>query len=121
VNPSLVDIYLDCGDRALGAYTLEIRFDPSIIKVGEVLPGGFPGAPMVHPASYSSGVTRIVGLHTGSLARGRVHVARIRFLPVRQGSTALSVSVLGLYGTNGRPIPGAAVLSRHRIVVLPAR
>ncbi len=116
-----VDIFIDCGEEELAAYTIELRFNPSIARVMRVESadgGGFPGAPMSDPQSYGTGVTRIVALHAGGgLAKGRVPVARVVFDPVSSGSSPISVSILSLYNPQGRRVIGAAILSRHSIVV----
>ena len=126
LQPPIVDIYLDTGSHPLAAYTIELRYDPQVVAVLDVSHpgrGGFPGTPMVEPASFARGVTRIVGLHTGaSLPRGRVRVARVHFRPASaSGSSSLSVSILGIYGPGGKPINGQAVLTHHRVIVLSGK
>jgi hypothetical protein len=122
VSPRTVDIFLDPGAEVLGAYTIELRYDPAAVEVYQILPAGpqgFPGAPMSDPETYKSGVTRILGLHTsGALRQGKVPVARVTFRPRRQGTSSVSTSILGLYNAEGKAIPGTSLLSTRKIIAL---
>ncbi|MHC4781158.1 MAG: hypothetical protein ACYTFG_21500 [Planctomycetota bacterium] len=110
-----IPLVVDVGDRRLGGYELQLRYDPATVSVEAVLPppaGGFPGAPMANPSTFSRGITPVVGFHVGGpLPGGRVTVALVKFLAKKAGDHSVSVSVISLLSPEGEPIPGAAGLA----------
>ena len=121
-SPALaVDIWLDCDTNKLGAYTVELNYDPKIISVSDIKTAGtdgFPGAPMANPATYMSGKTVIIGMYTGKdLPDKKVKIARVTFKPLLSGTSPLAVSIQNAYDTEGQPLPASAILSTTSITV----
>jgi hypothetical protein len=69
--------------RALGAYTFQVSFDPSVLKIENIEAGTEPAftAPVCNPAQFASGRTRFSAFQNRSLDRplGAVHVATLVF------------------------------------------
>ena len=121
-SPALaVDIWLDCETNKLGAYTVELNYDPRIISVSDIKTasdGGFPGAPMANPATYATGKTVIIGMYTGNdLPDKKIKIAHITFKPLISGTSPLAVSIQNTYDTDGKPLPASAILSQETITV----
>ncbi|MHC5039334.1 MAG: cohesin domain-containing protein [Planctomycetota bacterium] len=110
-----VVVSVDVGDRMLGGYALELRYDPEAVEVVSVQrPGreGFPGSPMAEPATFAKGTTPLVGFHVGGyFPSGLIHVAVVRFKAKKPGKHPLSLSVKSLYSPEGKPVPGTGQLS----------
>lgn len=123
IQPAFADIWLDCGTNQLGAYSLEVRYDPSIVTVSGIAalpdaPAGFASQPMSKRETYRSGATGIIGLFPGGTGpSGRVPLARIFFAPVAEGRSVLSVSIKSIYDVDSKLITGVTVLSSNEIVV----
>ncbi len=121
VKPGYVDVWIDCAESRLGAYHIELHYNPEVVAVSDIErapEAGFAGTPMAKPESYRSGSTRIIGLAPGGTARtGRIAIARVHFVPVAPGKSKLSVSIRSLYDPDSKPVTGVAILSSDEIVV----
>src|SRR5262249_40567048 len=95
------EVTIDTGLIPLGAYTIAIEYDPSVVTIASIAGGStleFSGAPTTKPSSFTSGTTRISAFNTTSLTSptGLVSVARVTFNFVGQRGAA---SALGLIAT----------------------
>lgn len=119
--PGYVDISIDCGENRLGAYHIELHYNPEVVAVSDIErapEAGFAGTPMAKPESYRSGSTRIIGLAPGGTVKtGRIVIARVHFASLAQGVSKLSVSIKSLYNPDSKPVTGVAILSSDEIVV----
>lgn len=119
VNPPFVEVWLDTRDRPLGAYTLTLRYDPSIVRVQDVGTGDlskFPDLPRANPDSYASGETRIAGFQTAGLSpTGKTRVATVFFASAGPGASPLSATLETLVDPDGGTIAGQVVLSTDRL------
>jgi hypothetical protein len=120
-EPTYVDIWLDCGPEKLGAYHVEIHYDPGIVAIERVespSASSFSGSPLAKEESFKSGLTRIIGLAPGGASeRGRIVIARVRFAPVAPGTSRLSVSIKSMYNPDSKALAGIASLSADTISV----
>lgn len=121
VEPQYVDIAIDCGTDKLGAYHIDITYNPAVVAISEILSPGestFSGMPMVKRQAFRTGWTRVIGLHPGQDApSGRVPIARVRFEPRGVGKSHLNVTVRSLYNPDSKPVSGSAVLSAKQLSV----
>ena len=119
--PGHVDIFLDCGQSRLGAYHVQLHYDPAVVRVARIeTPGGsiITAAPMSKPETYLSGATGVIGLFPGGTGpKGRIAVARVCFEPSGPGKSRLSVSIKSIYDADSKSITGVAILSSDEIVV----
>ena len=119
--PEHVDIFLDCGQSRLGAYHVQLHYDPAVVRVARIEAPGesiITAAPMSKPETYLSGATGVIGLFPGGTGpKGRVAVARVRFEPSGPGKSRLSVSIKSIYDADSKSITGVAILSSDEIVV----
>jgi hypothetical protein len=110
------DIVIDCGALELGAYELELRYDPArvrLLEVGWPGAGAFPAFPQADARSFASGATAILGLlGPGAGPRGPVAIARVRlrFLVPLPPSPPLAIDLRALYTPTGEAIEGAVRL-----------
>ncbi|MHC4597977.1 MAG: cohesin domain-containing protein [Planctomycetota bacterium] len=119
VDPAIVTVRVDVGDRRLAAYELSLRYDPEALSVTRVYPphrGGFPASAKADPSTFQSGTTPLIGFHIGGpFPTGTVVVAVVRFKAKRPGNHAVSVSVKSLYSPDDKPIPGTARVSPQSV------
>lgn len=120
--PLQAEVWLDCGNHRLGAYTIELNYDPAVVVITEIKtavdPSAFPGAPMANPATFKSGKTVILGLYTGDdIPVNRIKLAVLRFAPVATGLSPLTVSIKSAYDIDGNPFPATISISPDSITV----
>jgi len=77
-------VSIDVGAAALGAYTVDVAYDPAVIAIDRIGGGTAPefsGAPQANPDSFGSGLTRVSAFQNTSLESptGTVDVMRITF------------------------------------------
>ncbi len=122
VSPPYVEIWIDTRERALGAYTLTLHYDPQFLHVQDVGTGDlskFPDLPRANPATYSSGATTIAGFQTAGLSpTGRTRIATIFFTSAGPGVSPLRATLDTLVDPEGNPIPGDVLLSTDRVEAL---
>ncbi|MBI4834672.1 MAG: hypothetical protein HY811_07645 [Planctomycetes bacterium] len=115
------DIWIDCGENKLGAYTLEVIYNPIIVEVSEITTSGenaFPGMPMSNPSTFKSGKTVIIGMYTGhDVPDGRLKIAHIKFAPVSKGTSPLKVMLQSIYDTAGNLFDATAIVSPDSLTV----
>jgi hypothetical protein len=116
-SPSSVVVSVDVGSRTLGAYELVLHYDPAVVAVREIrpVPNAAGGFPMTDRSTYRSGATPIVGL--GLELSGRIDVAWVELQGLKAGESSLSVSVRTLVTSDGKPVPGTALVSEPRVRV----
>lgn len=121
VEPEYVDIYLDCGQSRLGAFHIEIHYDPAVVAISEIESapeGAFSCSPIAKRETFSSGQTGIIGLIPGGRGPGgRVAIARVHFKGVSRGKSGVSVSIKSLYDSESSRITGVAILSSGELTV----
>ena len=120
--PLQAEVWLDCGNHRLGAYTIELNYDPAVVAIAEIKtavdPSAFPGAPMANPATFKSGKTVILGLYTGDdIPVNKIKLAVLRFAPAAIGLSPLTVSIKSAYDTDGNPFSATISISPDSITV----
>ena len=75
-------ITVDVGTTPLGAYSLTVTYDPTVLTIASVEGGNSPefaGTPTTNPGSFTSGSTNISAFQTGSLTgpTGVVSITRV--------------------------------------------
>lgn len=92
----------------LGAYTLQMSFDPRAVAVVDLQGGSTPefaAVPMVDRGRFDSGELRFAAFQAARRGgpRGRVHVATLTFRRVQQpaAATELAVEAITLADTEG--------------------
>ena len=110
------EVTIDAGTQALGAYTLAIIYDPAVVVVASIAGGTtveFGSLPIVNPADFPTGRTRLLAFNSASLTSptGDVSVARITFnvLGLPGSSTSLAIEITTLADTNGSRIAADTV------------
>ena len=105
------EVTIDTGMQALGAYTLAITYDPAVVVVASIAGGTtaeFSSPPIVNPADFPTGRTRLLAFNSVSLTSptGAVSVARITFnvIGLPGSSTSLGIEITTLADTNGSRI-----------------
>ena len=85
-------------ESGLAGYSLSIRYDPSIVKVEQLLPGDAPfgGTPVFH-IFEDEGLVNVVGFHASRPGpRGRTLVLQIRLTGLAEGISPLTLTVRDL-------------------------
>lgn len=102
------EITIDAGANALGAYTLDITYDPAVVTIASIAGGTtaeFAVPPITNPARFASGRVRLVAFNSASFTApaGLVSVARITFNAVGLpgASTSLGLEIITLANTDG--------------------
>lgn len=72
-----VDVFVECGDRALAAWQVEVTAPEGARLVGVE---GFPETPHYDPAALEKGRVVIASFTLGEAGKGRVCVARLHFM-----------------------------------------
>lgn len=105
-------LVVETGGAALGAFELALEYDPRTTTLEAVLPAGSGGAtraPLADPSNFPSGRTAVAGFQVaGPYPKGRVVVARLRYISRGAPSRPFAVSIRALYGPGGEPLRGAA-------------
>ena len=106
-------ITVDVGTTPLGAYSLTVTYDPTVLTIASVEGGNSPefaGTPTTNPGSFTSGSTNISAFQTGSLTgpTGVVSITRVRFNVVGATTTSVGLTVGSLFDTNSNPISPTA-------------
>jgi hypothetical protein len=97
-------------DVALGAYTLQLRFDPSALELTSIGggTGEFAAPPITNPGQFASGVVRFSAFQPVNMdgPKGLCHVATLNFRPrATKGSTRVEVEALTIADTLGSTYP----------------
>src|SRR5262249_47676531 len=74
-------VYIDAS-YPLGAYTIELTFNPALVQVQHIDPGtsdGFEGKIFADPGQFASGTVRFAAFQAQSLATptGKIHIADV--------------------------------------------
>ena len=106
-------ITVDVGTTPLGAYSLTVTYDPTVLTIASVEGGNSPefaGTPTTNPGSFTNGSTNISAFQTGSLTgpTGVVSITRVRFNVVGATTTSVGLTVGSLFDTNSNPISPTA-------------
>ena len=111
-----VEISVDTGDRELGAYTIVLVYDNSLVRVTSVEPSAEFPAPQFLRRDLTSGKLVLSGFRMEHpYPKGRVSVARVMFESLGGPSSQLTVRILNLYDSEARPVKGRADASRERV------
>jgi len=110
------EITIDVGSQPLGAYTLIMIFDPTVVAMNG-LTGGmtdeFSGTPIANSADFPTGRVRLSAFNSSSLdvPTGVVSVATMTFdvTGAPGTSTDLGIEIQTVADTNGAPIPAGGV------------
>lgn len=119
--PPEVSLWLNTREKELGAYSVVILFDPSILQVAEVKGGNAPfnGPPYVNREDFTKGKVRIMAYHTDEEGpQGRALVARIQFKGLQEGISPLRIVVEALSSPKGKPLKPRYFLSFNQIEVI---
>lgn len=102
------EVLIDVGPSVLGAYTVAIIYDPSVFAVTSVsggLTAEFAGPPVVNPADFPTGRTRMSAFNTSNLTEptGVVSVAQVQFsvLDDSKESGSIGIEVVTLADIDG--------------------
>ncbi|MBI5361047.1 MAG: hypothetical protein HZA48_10750 [Planctomycetes bacterium] len=124
-----VEIFIE-SEQAFAAYTIELEYNPAIVKVFSVEPGDFGGktsgsslssysssSTMSNPSTYASGKTSIMAFSTLKEAGpGMVKVAIVEFEPASgQGASPINAKLVNLYDISGKPVEGTVSLSKNEL------
>lgn len=90
----------------LGAYTLQLSFDPSVLELVGIGGGDaeFAAVPFNNPGKFSTGVVRFSAFQASRMDRptGQCHVATFTFRPrVARARTTVEVAAIVLADTHG--------------------
>lgn len=101
----LVALYV-LSSAPLGAYTLQLSFDPSVLELRSVGGGSaeFGATPFNDPSEFSTGVVRFSAFQVMGMngPKGRCHVATFAFRPrVNKGRTRVTVEAITFADTKG--------------------
>ena len=119
--PPEVSLWLNTREKDLGAYSVVILFDPSIVQVAEVKGGNAPfnGPPYVNREDFTKGKLRIMAYHTDEEGpRGQTLVARIQFKGLQEGISPLRILVETLSTPEGKPLKPRYFLSFNQVEVI---
>jgi hypothetical protein len=115
------EVWLEPGAADLGAYHVELQYDPAVIVVEaiETAPAkALAVSPISKPQTFVTGRTGIVGIAPGGAkVEGRVMVARVKFRPVAGGASSLGVTVRSIKDSAGNDITGTAGIEPQQITV----
>ncbi len=92
-------VSIDVGPAALGAYTVDLVYDPAVIVIGSIVGGAAPefsSAPQANPNSFGTGSTRVSAFQGSSLESptGTVEVMHITFTVVGAGGSRGTLEVV---------------------------
>jgi hypothetical protein len=110
-----VEIYIDTGDRDLGAYDLTLVYDRTLVRVLSVEPTAEFAPPQYVRSGLTSGELKLAAYQLEKNPRGRVVVARVTFESFGGPASRLSVRLRTLADSNALPMKGRAEASRDRV------
>lgn len=122
-----IEVYILSRAMPVGAYTLEVSFDPAQAQLVSIESGNTPefsSAPISNRESYESGKVRFSAFQTSSMdgPTGRVQVATLVFKSVPGARTRrrsrIKVKAVTLADTKGRPF---AVEERSKTIQFAPR
>lgn len=104
----------------LGAYTLDLSFDPALLELVDISGGSaeFGSAPIKNPEQFAGGVVRFSAFQPVRMdgPRGRCHVATFTFRPrVQDGRTRIELSAVTVADTAGSKYEAPKRKKRLRI------
>lgn len=106
-------------ESGLAGYSLSIEYDPSIVKIEQLLPGDAPfaGTPVSH-IFEDEGRVNVVGFHGSRPGpRGRTLVLQIRLTGLAKGNSPLKVTVRDLVdAVDNDSWPALVIDGRVRVV-----
>ncbi len=109
--PVAVDLLIDSGAMPLGAYTVDLAWDPAVLALDDVVAGTtaeFLGTDPTCSIDAAAGTASCTGLQATSQSGplGASHVATLAFTVVDNSSAATAVTVTpeNIFDTNGDPI-----------------
>jgi len=122
LSPSeYAEVWLEAGAADLGAYHVELQYDPAVIVVEAIktTPAkALSVSPISKPQTFGTGRTGIVGIAPGGVkAQGRVIVARVVFRPIAEGTSRLGVTVRSIKDSAAKDITGTAGIEPQQITV----
>jgi len=110
-----VEISVETGDRQLGAYTVTLVWDRTVVRVLSVEPTPMFAPPSYSRLGFSSGKLTLSAFQVEPGPRGRTIVARVAFESIGEVQSALTVRLITLVDPDAVPIKGAAGASRDRV------
>lgn len=107
----------------LGAYTLQLSFDPSVLELTSIDGGAaeFSAQPITNPEKFAGGVVRFSAFQPVKMNEpiGLCHVATVTLTPrAKKGSTRVEVEAVIIADTLGSTYPPS---KRHRTLRLRGR
>jgi hypothetical protein len=119
----VAEVTVDVGTMPLGAYSLTVTHDPTVMTNASVAGGNgveFAGTPTTNTGSVASGSTKISAFQTSSLTgpTGIVSVSRLTFNVggTTATTTALGLTVDHLFDTSSNPIAATATGCLVRVI-----
>ena len=121
-EPVRLKVFVSSG-VPLGAYTLQLSFDPSVLNLVSITGGTaeFAAPPITNPEKFASGMVRFSAFQPMRMdgPLGLCHVATLSFTPrATKGSTRVEVEAIVLADTLGSTYPRS---KRHRTLRLRGR
>ncbi|MBI2919804.1 MAG: hypothetical protein HYY18_01815 [Planctomycetes bacterium] len=113
--PEPVDISIDAGERELGAYTLRLVFDRTLVRIVAIDSTPWFKPPDYNSQLFSSGEVTLAAYQTERGPRGRTVVARVTFESLGGVQSPLMVRLVTLVDPEARPIKGTSAASRDRV------
>jgi len=112
INPATVDILINSGNTAIGAYQATISYDKNLVQLvdSNVTGGNAPGftsKPATVNVDSAAGKVTITQFQVGASPAGNFSVARLTFTPLRAGTTALILSGVSLTDAQGNDVNSA--------------
>jgi hypothetical protein len=122
LSPSeYAEVWLESAKPDLGAYHVELQYDPKIIEVESIEAAASRTQtlnPISKPQTFRTGRTGIVGIAPGGAkVEGRVVIARVRFRPVAEGTSSLGVSLRGIKDSLANDVAGTSGIEPQQITV----
>ena len=113
--PEPVDISVDAGDRELGAYTLRLFFDRTLVRIASIDSTPWFKPPDYNSQLFSSGEVTLSAYQTERGPRGRTVVARVTFESLGGLQSPLVVRLVTIVDGEARPILGTSGASRDKV------
>ena len=113
-----VEIRVKTSDVILGAYTIRLDYDASLLCIEDIEGGTrdeFAGVPIFDKTSFATGRTTLTGFTVER--RGRLqqqstyHIATVFFMPLRFGRAHITADVITLADLEAKRIKGNVILS----------
>jgi hypothetical protein len=121
VPSEYAEVWLESASPDLGAYHVELQYDPKIVEVEsiEAAPSGTSTVnPISKPQTFQTGRTGIVGIAPGGAkVEGRIVIARVRFRPIAEGTSKLGVTLKGIKDSLANEATGTAGIEPQQITV----